>query len=75
MSGPSEKSALRAILSERSVVAVIGLALFLNVGTGLVLPILPLYARSFGVDYGQAGLLVGAYYFARLVSDLTAAAL
>jgi MFS family permease len=67
-------SALRAILSEPSVAAVIGLALFLNLGTGLVLPILPLYARSFGVDYGQAGLLVGAYYFARLVSDLTAAA-
>jgi MFS family permease len=68
-----ERGALRAILSDRSVAAVIGLALFLNLGTGIVLPILPLYARSFGVDYGQAGLLVGAYYFARLLSDLTAA--
>ena len=68
-----EQRALRAILSDRSVAAIIGLALFLNLGTGIVLPILPLYARSFAVDYGQAGLLVGAYYFARLLSDLTAA--
>jgi MFS family permease len=67
-------SAVRAILSERSVAAVIALALFVMLGTGIVLPILPLYARSFGVDYGQAGLLVGAYYFARLMSDLAAGA-
>ena len=67
-------SAVRAILSDRSVAAVIALALFVMLGTGIVLPILPLYARSFGVDYGQAGLLVGAYYFARLMSDLAAGA-
>ena len=29
-------------------------------------------ARSFGVDYGEAGLLVAAFYFARLVFDLAA---
>src|SRR6266516_6481842 len=61
-----ERGAVRAILSDRSVASVIALALFLNLGTGIVLPILPLFARSFGVDYGQAGLLVGAFYFARL---------
>ena len=65
---------MRAILSDRGVASVIALALFLNLGTGIVLPILPLFARSFGVDYGQAGLLVGAFYFARLLSDLTASA-
>ncbi len=48
------------------------LALFINLGTGIVIPILPLYARSLGADYGQAGLLVGAYYLARLMSDLAA---
>jgi MFS transporter, DHA1 family, multidrug resistance protein len=69
-----ERGAVRAILSDRSVASVIALALFLNLGTGIVLPILPLFARSFGVDYGQAGLLVGAFYFARLLSDLTASA-
>lgn len=67
-----ERSAFREILSERSVAAVIALALFINLGTGIVLPILPLYARSLGADYGQAGLLVGAYYFARLLSDVAA---
>lgn len=50
----------------------IALALFINLGTGIVIPILPLYARSLGADYGQAGLLVGAYYLARLMSDLAA---
>src|SRR5207248_3847571 len=61
--------------SDRSVASVIALALFLNLGTGIVLPILPLFARSFGVNYGQAGLLVGAFYFARLMSDLAAGAI
>ena len=70
-----ERGAVRAILSDRSVASVIALALFLNLGTGIVLPILPLFARSFGVDYGQAGLLVGAFYFARLLSDLVAGAI
>ena len=70
-----DRGAVRAILSDRSVAAVIALALFLNLGTGVVLPILPLFARSFGVDYGQAGLLVGAFYFARLLSDLASSAI
>ena len=69
-----ERGAIRAILSDRSVASVIALALFLNLGTGIVLPILPLFARSFGVEYAQAGLLVGAFYFARLMSDLAASA-
>lgn len=68
----NERGALRSILSDRSVAAVIALALFINLGTGIVLPILPLYARSLGADYGQAGLLVGTYYFARLLSDIAA---
>jgi predicted MFS family arabinose efflux permease len=41
-------------------------------GAGLVLPILPLFARSFGVGYGAVGLLVSAYGLARLVFDLAA---
>lgn len=63
---------MRVILADRSVAAVIVLALLVNLGTGMVLPILPLFARSFGVDYGEAGLLVAAFYFARLVFDLAA---
>lgn len=41
-------------------------------GAGLVLPVLPLFARSFGVGYGAVGLLVSAYGLARLVFDLVA---
>jgi MFS transporter, DHA1 family, multidrug resistance protein len=41
-------------------------------GAGLVLPVLPLFARSFGVGYGAVGLLVSAYGLARLVFDLAA---
>jgi MFS family permease len=63
-----------AILADRSVAAIIALALLVNLGTGMVLPVLPLFARSFGVDYGEAGLLVAAFYFARLVFDLAAGA-
>jgi MFS family permease len=62
------------ILADRSVAAIIVLALLVNLGTGMVLPILPLFARSFGVDYGEAGLLVAAFYFARLIFDLAAGA-
>jgi DHA1 family multidrug resistance protein-like MFS transporter len=39
---------------------------------GLVLPVLPLFARSFGVGYGAVGVLVSAYGLARLVFDLAA---
>jgi MFS family permease len=67
-----ERGAIREIMADRSVTAVLALALFVNLGTGMVLPILPLYARSFGVDYAEAGLLVAAFYIARLVFDLAA---
>jgi MFS transporter, DHA1 family, multidrug resistance protein len=60
------------ILADRSVGTVVGLAFLILFGAGLVLPILPLYAGSFGVGYAQAGLLVASYSFARLVCDLAA---
>src|SRR5438309_7099558 len=63
---------MREIVADRSVAVVLALALCVDHGTGMVLPILPLYARSFGVDYAEAGLLVAAFYIARLVFDLTA---
>src|SRR3979411_1553677 len=63
---------MRATMTDRSVAAIIALALLVNLSAGRVLPGLPLFARSFGVDYGEAGLLVAAFYFARLVFDLAA---
>jgi MFS family permease len=63
---------VRAILADRSVGAVVLVAFIVMGGAGLVLPVLPLYARSFGVGYGAVGLLVSAYGLARLVFDLVA---
>lgn len=67
-----ERNAFLTILSEPSVASVIALALFVNLGTGIVLPILPLFGRSLGANYGETGILVGVYFFARLLSDVAA---
>jgi MFS transporter, DHA1 family, multidrug resistance protein len=61
-----------AILADRRVAAVVLVVFIVMAGAGLVLPILPLFARSFGVGYGAVGLLVSAYGLARLVFDLVA---
>jgi MFS family permease len=38
-------------------------------GFGILAPVLPNYARSFGVGYDAVGLLISAFSFARLVAD------
>jgi MFS transporter, DHA1 family, multidrug resistance protein len=63
---------IAAILSDRRVVSVVLVVFIVMAGAGLVLPVLPLFARSFGVGYGAVGLLVSAYGLARLVFDLLA---
>jgi MFS family permease len=70
----STDAGIRAILSDRAVTAVVAVAFVLMFGAGIVLPILPLYARSFGVGYTATGILVSAYAGARLVVDLFAGA-
>ena len=62
----------RAIIRDRSVLTVIALSFVVMIGVGLALPILPLYARSFGVSYAAAGLLTSAFGLARLGGDLLA---
>lgn len=66
------QAGIGAILSDRRVTAVMLVVFIVMAGAGLVLPILPLFARSFGVGYGAVGLLVSAYGLARLVFDLVA---
>jgi DHA1 family multidrug resistance protein-like MFS transporter len=68
----AERVGIREILADRGVRAVIGLALLVMGGFGLVLPVLPLFARSYGVDYGSASVLVSAFAFTRLGADLVA---
>jgi DHA1 family multidrug resistance protein-like MFS transporter len=68
----SSDAGIRAIVSDRAVTAVVAVAFVLMLGAGIVLPILPLFARSFGVGYAETGILVSAYAAARLVVDLAA---
>ena len=68
----SADTGIRAILSDRAVTAVVVVAFVLMLGAGAVLPILPLFARSFGVGYAETGILISAYAAARLVVDLAA---
>jgi MFS transporter, DHA1 family, multidrug resistance protein len=70
--GERQRVGVGAILSDRRVAAVLLVVFIVMTGAGMVLPILPLFARSFGVGYGAVGVLVSAYGLARLVFDLVA---
>jgi MFS family permease len=67
-----QETAIRLVLGDRSVVAIVVIAFVVMLGNGIVLPILPLFARSFEVGYGAAGLLVAVYGIARIGCDLGA---
>src|SRR5437899_108743 len=69
MEGPGEKVSARQILSERAVRVPVLIVFVIMLGFGLIAPILPLYARSFGVSYDAASLLISTFAFARLVFD------
>ena len=66
----AEKVTLGVILGDRAVRAAMVASLANTLGYGLIAPILPLFARSFGVGYDAAGLLISGFAFARLVFDL-----
>lgn len=65
-----DKVGLRSILTDPLVGPLIGLVLVLLTGLGLVFPIVPLFARSFGVGNDGAGFFIGTFGLARLVGDL-----
>jgi MFS family permease len=66
----TERVTLRSILTDPLVGPIIGIVFVLLAGFGLVFPILPLFARSFGVGNDGAGLLIATFGFARLFGDL-----
>ncbi|MGI6381297.1 MAG: MFS transporter [Anaerolineae bacterium] len=45
-------------------------SVILFLGTGIIIPVLPLYAESFGVSYGWVGAVASAQALGMLVSDL-----
>lgn len=66
------KVTLRTILADGPVrTAMIGTFVAM-LGFGMVGPVLPLFARSFGVDYGAVAVMVSAYALTRLVLDVFA---
>lgn len=63
-------SSLRDVLAAPSVRVAVGLTFLVMLGYGLIVPILPLFARSFGVGRTEVGLLLTSFAVMRLVFDL-----
>jgi DHA1 family multidrug resistance protein-like MFS transporter len=63
------KVTFRLIVSQPAVRVVVLIVFVIMLGFGIIAPILPLYARSFGVSYEAASLLISAFAFTRLLSD------
>ena len=61
---------MRELLADPGVRSITALAALAQTGFGMVLPVLPLYAKSFGVGYGAASVMISAWALARLGSDL-----
>lgn len=70
--GAPPKLSLREILADPPVRTIVGVVFVVMLGFGIVIPILPLFARSFGVGFDAASLLISAFAFTRLVFDLVA---
>jgi MFS family permease len=64
---------IREILRVPEIRAAIAGTFVIMLGFGILFPILPLYARSFGVGYDDVGLVGAAFASTRLLFDLVAA--
>jgi MFS transporter, DHA1 family, multidrug resistance protein len=65
----AQKVSFRLIVSDPPVRVVVLIIFVIMLGFGMIAPILPLYARSFGVSYDAASLLISAFAFMRLIAD------
>jgi DHA1 family multidrug resistance protein-like MFS transporter len=68
----SERPGLRQILSDPALRVIMFVVFVIMIGFGIVAPVLPLFARSFGVGYDAAGLLISSFAITRLAFDLFA---
>ena len=59
-------------MRDRSFIALCALILVNQIGFGIITPVLPAYARSFGLDPGSIGLVIGIYGFARFIANVPA---
>lgn len=65
----------RDLLADRGFLAALAVALVVGLGFGLVVPIVPSFARSFGVSVFAATAIVASFPAVRLVSNLITGAL
>jgi MFS family permease len=63
---------MREIVGDRRVQVVLATIFVTMMGFGIVSPILPLFAQSFGVGYDDVGILVASFALTRLACDLVA---
>jgi len=68
----AERSAFRTIIADPAIRAIILVSFVTALGVGIVWPIIPLFARSFGVGYRGASVMVASFAFTRLIFDLVA---
>ena len=59
-------------MRNRSFLALCFLVLVNQVGFGVITPVLPSYARSFGLSGGAVGLVIGSYGLARFLANVPA---
>jgi MFS family permease len=60
---------------DRQVILLSATSLVIMLGSSIISPVLPLYAREFGVNYAGAGLLVSSFAAGRLAFDYVGGAL
>jgi MFS transporter, ACDE family, multidrug resistance protein len=66
----AERRGLISILSRRGVGGILLVVLVVMLGLGMVFPIVPLYARSFGVSLASVGAFIAGFGIMRLLFDL-----
>ena len=54
----------------REVSSLVAASFFVAVGFGIVMPAIPVFAKSFGVSNAQVGAIISAFALARFVSGL-----
>lgn len=64
------RGSFRDVTADPAVRASFLVTFLIMLGFGLIVPVLPLYARSFGVSHAQVGLLLTSFAVMRLVFDL-----
>jgi ACDE family multidrug resistance protein len=71
-SSASAGAGLREVLRQPEVRAVVAGSFVIMLGFGILAPVLPLYARTFGVGYDEVGILTSSFALTRLAFDLVA---